>query len=94
MIHAPVSPGEILRRDVIEPRGLTISGAARWLGVSRSTLSLVLSARTDLTHAVAVKLEAAGVGTAETWLHLQSAYSQHRMRFPEARKRHLSSGRE
>ena len=38
-MHNPAHPGEILRELVIEPLGLSVTEAARHLGISRKTLS-------------------------------------------------------
>lgn len=80
MIHAPVHPGEILRAEVIEPLGLEVGRAAAQLGISRPTLSRVLNGHADISDEMALRLEKAGVGTAETWANLQTAYNLHRVR--------------
>ena len=80
MIHAPVHPGEILRIEVIESLGLEVGQAATLLGVSRPALSRVLNGRADISNEMALRLEKAGAGTAETWANLQTAYSLHRVR--------------
>jgi plasmid maintenance system antidote protein VapI len=38
-MHDPAYPGEIIREDCLAPLGLTVTGAARGLGVTRKTLS-------------------------------------------------------
>lgn len=71
----PCHPGEILK-DSFSADGLdiSVSEAARHLGVSRVTLSRVVNAKAALTPALAVRLEKAGLSTARLWLDLQSAY--------------------
>jgi len=69
----PVHPGAILREDVLVELGLSVSEAAERLGVSRVTLSRVLHEHARISPNLAVRLEAAGVGTARAWLAMQSA---------------------
>jgi addiction module HigA family antidote len=69
----PVHPGAILREDVLVELGLSVSEAAERLGVSRVTLSRVLHEHARISPNLAVRLEAAGVGTARSWLAMQSA---------------------
>lgn len=80
MIHAPVHPGTILREDVINALNLDVTQAAAMLGVARPTLSKVVNGRADISDEMALRLETAGVGTAETWANLQTAYNLHRVR--------------
>lgn len=68
----PVHPGAILREDVLVELGLSVSEAAERLGVSRVTLSRVLHEHARISPNLAVRLEAAGVGTARAWLAMQS----------------------
>ena len=69
----PVHPGAILREDVLIELGVSVSEAAERLGVSRVTLSRVLHEHARISPNLAVRLEAAGVGTARSWLAMQSA---------------------
>ena len=70
----PVHPGEILREEVLTELGLGVGEAAARLGVSRVTLSRVLHGHARVSPNLAVRLEQAGVGTARTWLAMQSAH--------------------
>ncbi|MDO8309896.1 MAG: HigA family addiction module antitoxin [Actinomycetota bacterium] len=69
----PVHPGAILREDVLAELGLTVAEAAERLGVSRVTLSRVIHEHARVSPNLAVRLEAARVGTARAWLAMQSA---------------------
>lgn len=85
-MHDPAHPGEILRELVIEPLELSITEAARHLGVSRKTLSKVLNARGAITPEMALRLEMTfDKPSAAHWLRLQNAYDlwQTRHRSPE-----------
>ncbi len=71
---APVHPGEIIKEDCIEALGLSVTQAAKGLGVARSTLSKVLNGRAAVSPEMAVKLgEAFGTGPG-IWIRLQAAY--------------------
>lgn len=70
----PVHPGEILREDVLSELGLSVSETASRLGISRVTLSRVLHGHARISANLAVRLEAAGVGTARGWLAMQTAH--------------------
>ncbi|MCG5534653.1 HigA family addiction module antitoxin [Ectothiorhodospira mobilis] len=70
----PPHPGEILREDVIEALGLTVSDAAKRLGLTRVQLSRVLNERAGISPDLAVRLERAGISTARHWMALQSSY--------------------
>jgi len=72
-MRSPVHPGAILRQDVLAELGLGVTEAAERLGVSRVALSRVLHEHARVTPNLAVRLEAAGVGTARAWLAMQSA---------------------
>jgi addiction module HigA family antidote len=70
----PVHPGAILREDVIAELGLGVGEVASRLGISRVALSRVLHEHARISPNLAVRLEAAGVGTAPAWLAMQSAH--------------------
>ena len=73
-MYNPAHPGEILKDLVIEPLGLSITDAARYLGVSRKTLSKVLNGRGAVTPEMALRLEMVfGGPNAAHWLRLQNA---------------------
>ncbi|MFH0786165.1 MAG: HigA family addiction module antitoxin [Pseudomonadota bacterium] len=70
----PVHPGEILREDVLPALGLSISEAARRLGVSRQQLHRVLACTHPITTEMALRLgKFAGNGPA-LWLRMQQAF--------------------
>jgi addiction module HigA family antidote len=70
----PVHPGEILREDVIKNLGLSVSEAARRLGVSRQQLHRVLACTHPITTEMALRIgKFAGNGPV-LWLRMQQAY--------------------
>jgi addiction module HigA family antidote len=56
------------------PAGLTVTAAARALGISRQALNNVVNEKAGISPEMAVRLEKMGWGTAEGWLKLQSNY--------------------
>lgn len=77
-MHNPPHPGTTLRDDVLPILGLTVTQAARQLGVSRVTLSRVLNGRAAISPEMALRIEAwlgvARGGDARLWLAEQAAY--------------------
>ena len=73
-MHNPPHPGEILRALCLEPLGLSVTDAAKALGVSRKTLSAVLNGRAGISPEMAVRLSIAFDTTAESWLNQQVQY--------------------
>ena len=74
----PPHPGATLREDVLPEMGLTITDAAKEMGISRVALSRVLNGRAAISPQMALRLEAwLGVengGSADAWLGQQVAY--------------------
>jgi len=70
----PPHPGEMLREDCLAPLKLTVTDAAKGLGVSRQSLSELLNGRSGISAKMALRLEKAGWGTAESWLRNQMSY--------------------
>lgn len=70
----PPHPGLSVRHDCLEPLGLTITQAARGLGVSRKQLSELVNGQAGISPEMAIRLDKAFGGGAETWLRLQAAY--------------------
>ena len=70
----PPHPGGIVRRQCLEPLGLTVTRAAKGLGVTRQALSELLNGKTGISTEMAVRLAKAFGSTPETWLGMQQAY--------------------
>ena len=68
----PTHPGEILLEDVIKPLGITITEAAKDLGVSRKTLSGLVNGRCALSPELAVRVGKATNTSPESWLAMQT----------------------
>ena len=70
----PVHPGLIVRHDCLEPLGLSVTEAAKVLGVSRQALNNVVNGKAGISPEMAIRLTKAFGSTPETWLHMQLAY--------------------
>ncbi|MHC1726709.1 MAG: HigA family addiction module antitoxin [Syntrophobacteraceae bacterium] len=73
-MHNPPHPGEIIRNMCLEPLGLTVTAAARGLGVTRKALSELLNGHSGVSPEMAIRLSKAFGSSAETWLRLQMQY--------------------
>jgi addiction module HigA family antidote len=69
----PPHPGELIG-DNLEELNVSITDAARGLGITRQQLHNVIAGRSGITPEMAVKLELALGSTADTWLKLQMHY--------------------
>jgi antitoxin HigA-1 len=70
----PSHPGFSVRYDCIEPLDLTITSAAKLMGISRQALNNVVNGKAAITADMALKFETCLGGSAELWLRLQAAY--------------------
>ncbi|WOQ98337.1 HigA family addiction module antitoxin [Vibrio cholerae] len=68
----PVSVGEMLKVEFLEPMGITSKALAEAMGVHRNTVSNLINGGV-LTAPVAIKLAAALGNTPEFWLNIQHA---------------------
>lgn len=88
-MHNPPHPGATLREDVLSALGLSVTEAAKQLGVSRVSLSRVVNERAAISPELALRIEAwlgsERGGDARVWLAEQAAYNmwQARERFKE-----------
>jgi len=77
-MHNPPHPGEILRDGVLPALALTITEAAKQLGVTRAALSRVLNGKAAISPEMALRLESwLGIengGRADLWVTQQAAY--------------------
>ncbi len=73
-IHNPPHPGEVLRELCLEPLEITITDAAKALGVSRKTLSAILNGKAGISPEMALRLSKALGTSPESWLNQQMHY--------------------
>ena len=70
----PPHPGRIVRRECLEPLGLSVTGAAKILGVTRLTLSNLVNGKNGVSPEMAIRLSKAFGSRPEVWLGLQMDY--------------------
>jgi addiction module HigA family antidote len=70
----PPHPGGVLRRQCLEPLGLTVTEAAKGLGVTRQALSEIVNEKAGISVDMAIRLSKAFGSSPETWLGMQMAY--------------------
>lgn len=69
----PVTVGEMLKEEFLEPMGISNTSLAERIGVHRNTISNLVAGRTVLTAPLAIKLAAAFGNSADFWLNIQHA---------------------
>ena len=69
-----IHPGGILKSELIESNGLTVTEVAGMLQVSRQALSNVFNEKADISPEMALRIAIVFGGTAELWLRLQAKY--------------------
>ncbi len=74
LMKAPPHPGRIVRQECIEPFGLTVTAAAKGLGVTRKALSELLNGKSGISPEMALRLAKAFGSSPEMWLGLQMDY--------------------
>ena|SRR5579872_7486066 len=81
-IKNPPHPGDFIRREILEPSGLSVTAAAIALRVSRPALSSLLNGKSDLSGNMALRIEKAFGVRMDTLMRMQSSYD-----IAQARKR-------
>lgn len=76
----PPHPGGLIRREVLEPLGLSISRAATILGVGRGALTFVVNGRAPLTFELALRIEKAFGPRMDHLMRMKYAYDFTRTR--------------
>lgn len=70
----PPHPGRSIRNACLEPLGLTVTDAAKLLGITRQALNNVVNGKSGISAEMAIRLTKAFGSTADTWLRMQVAY--------------------
>ncbi|WP_018953217.1 HigA family addiction module antitoxin [Thioalkalivibrio sulfidiphilus] len=73
-MYNPPHPGEVIRELCLEPLGISVTDAAKALGVSRKTLSAILNGHAGISPEMAVRLSIAFNTSAESWMQQQAQY--------------------
>jgi len=70
----PSHPGEVVRELCIDPLSLSVTEAAKGLGVSRTALSELINCRRGISPEMAIRLSVTFGGSAESWITQQAHY--------------------
>ena len=70
----PPHPGLHVRYDCLEPLGLSVTEAAKVLGVTRQALNNLVNCKSGISAEMAVRLSKAFGGSPEVWLRMQMNY--------------------
>jgi addiction module HigA family antidote len=73
-VRNPVHPGDFIKTEIIAAHGLSVTAAAKVLGVSRPALSNLLNRNADLSGEMALRLEKAFGVKMDTLMRMQAAY--------------------
>ena len=73
-MHNPIHPGDFIRTEIIAAHGLSVTAAAKVLGVSRPALSNLLNQHADLSGEMALRVEKAFGLSMDTLMRMQAAY--------------------
>ena len=73
-MHNPIHPGDFIRTETIAAHGLSVTAAAKVLGVSRPALSNLLNQNADLSGEMALRIEKAFGVNMDTLMRMQAAY--------------------
>ena len=67
----PVHPGKVFMQDVLFPLGLTVTDAARMMGITRKALSEFVNEKSSCTVQMALRIAKVTHTSAESWLAMQ-----------------------
>jgi antitoxin HigA-1 len=81
-MKSPAHPGGFVKHEIIEPHGLSVTDAARVLGITRPALSALLNERAALSSEMALRIEKAFGVSMDTLMRMQNSYD-----IAQARKR-------
>lgn len=73
-MYNPPHPGEVIKELYLEPLELSVTAAAKALGVSRKTLSAVINGHAGISPEMAIRLSIAFNTSAESWVNQQAQY--------------------
>ena len=70
----PPHPGRIVRQECIGPLGLTVTEAAKCLGVTRQALNNLVNGKAGISPEMSIRLSKAFGSSPEVWLGMQMEY--------------------
>lgn len=71
MTRKPTHPGNVFLEDVMKPLNLSVTEAAKMLGVTRKTLSEFVNEKSSLSVEMALRIAKATNTSAESWMNMQ-----------------------
>jgi addiction module HigA family antidote len=79
-MKSPAHPGGFVKHEVIEPLELSVTDAAKALGVTRPALSALLNERAALSPEMALRIEKAFGVSMDTLMRMQNSFDIAEMR--------------
>ena len=86
-LASPAHPGQFIKMEIIDPLGLSVTAAAKVLGVTRPALSALLNGRAALSSDMALRIEKAFGPKMDTLMRMQTSYDIAQARRREAKIR-------
>lgn len=74
IMHEPLHPGEIVKAELIDATGMSVTEASARLGVSRTALSRLLNGHASISPEMALRLSKLFNTSIEMWVNLQAQY--------------------
>jgi len=74
IMHEPLHPGEIVKDELIDATGMSVTEASARLGVSRTALSRLLNGHASISPEMALRLSKLFNTSIEMWVYLQAQY--------------------
>ena len=87
-MHNPPHPGMVFRRLYLDPLELSVTEAAKRLGVTRKALSELVNGHSGVSPEMAIRISLATPSTAESWLSMQMYYDLWQAK-EKTKKRHV-----
>ncbi len=73
-MKAPAHPGGFIKHEIVAPLGLTVTAAAKALGVTRAALSALFNERARLSPEMALRVEKAFGVSMDTLMRMQNSH--------------------
>ncbi len=73
-MHAPLHPGEHVKDILINGAGLSVTEAARHLGVTRTSLSRLINGHAGISAEMALRMSKLLNTSIEFWMNIQAQY--------------------
>lgn len=74
MMHNPPHPGLLVKKAFLDGQNLSITEAAKVLGIGRVSLSRIINGHTGISPEMAVRLSIALNTSSAMWLNMQATY--------------------